>query len=311
MSVQDVLIIGSGPAGYTAAIYAGRAGLSSFLFEGGEPGGQLMTTTEVENFPGFPLGILGPELMQQYRKQAERFGTHIQNEIITSIDFVERHFVLHTSQNAYEGSSVIIATGASSKWLHVPGEEIYRTRGVSVCATCDGFFFKGKNVGVVGGGDAALEEALFLARFVNRVTIFVRRDELRASKIMQERAKENPKIIFSWNTEVLEIIGDGQKLTKIRLVNNQTQEQNTLDLDGLFIAIGHKPNSEIFQGILDLDPQGYIKCESGTTKTSKEGIFAAGDVIDHRYRQAITAAGMGCMAALDAERWLSSQQKIY
>ncbi len=311
MNTQNVTIIGSGPAGYTAAIYCARAELAPLLFEGrqlgGQPGGQLMLTTEVENFPGFPDGLMGPEIMEKFKKQAERFGTKIITDDIVEVDFSARPFVLKTSDQEFKSQTVIICTGAQAMWLGVPGEEKYKGNGVSACATCDGFFFKDKQVVIVGGGDAAMEEANFLTKFASKVTVMVRRDELRASKIMQKRAMDNEKIEFVWNTEVQEVLGDEQKMTGVKLLNNKTNETSEFSADGLFVAIGHKPNTDIFKGQLDLDKKGYITVEPGTTKTSIEGVFAGGDVIDYKYRQAITAAGTGCMAALDAERWLSSR----
>jgi thioredoxin reductase (NADPH) len=304
---ERLIIIGSGPAGYTAAIYAARAELAPLLFSGRQPGGQLMLTTEVENYPGFPTGLMGPEMMELLKKQAERFGTRIVADDAVSVDFSTRPFTVNTSDASYSSQAVIVATGASAMWLGVPGEKEYGGRGVSACATCDGFFFKGKKIAVVGGGDSAMEEATFLTRFATSVTVIVRRDVLRASKIMQERAKANPKISFIWNSEVKEIKGDGNKVTGLTLWNNQTKETSEFVTDGLFVAVGHKPNTEIFAGQLELDAKGYIKTQPGSTKTNIEGVFAAGDVADHYYRQAVTAAGTGCMAALDVERWLASK----
>ncbi len=312
MDVQKVAIIGSGPAGYTAAVYAARADLSPILFEGqilgGQPGGQLMLTSEVENYPGFPDGLMGPDLMALFRKQAERFGTKILSEDIISVDFSKRPFVLNTSNGFYASHAVIVCTGAQAIWLGVTGEKEYQGRGVSACATCDGFFFKGKHVVVVGGGDSAMEESTYLTKFANKVTVMVRRGELRASKIMQARAMANPKIEFVWNTEVTAAHGDGTRLTGIKTLNLLTSETADFAADGLFMAIGHKPNTEIFKGQLELDQKGYIVVPSWSTRTSVEGIFAGGDVMDHLYRQAITAAGSGCMAALEAERWLSTKE---
>ncbi|MEK7615333.1 MAG: thioredoxin-disulfide reductase [Patescibacteria group bacterium] len=312
MSERKLIIIGSGPAGYTAAIYAARAELKPMLFEGqslgGQPGGQLMLTTEVENFPGFPQGLMGPEMMELFKKQALRFGTEILPEDIVSVDFSKRPFVVNTATQSYTSDAVIICTGAQAIWLAVPGEKQYQGHGVTACATCDGFFFKGKDVVVVGGGDSAMEEALFLTKFANKVTVMHRRAELRASKIMQKRAQDNPKIEFVWNTEIQEVLGDGTRMTGLKIFNNQTSAISEFAADGLFLAIGHKPNTEIFQGQLELDQKGYIIVQHGSTRTSVEGVFAGGDVIDHIYRQAITAAGTGCMAALDAERWLSVQE---
>ncbi|MCX6714491.1 MAG: thioredoxin-disulfide reductase [Candidatus Uhrbacteria bacterium] len=308
MEIQDLIIIGSGPAGYTAAIYAARAELKPVLFEGqvagGQPGGQLMLTTDVENFPGFPAGIMGPDLMVEMKKQAERFGTNIIPKDVTRVDFSVRPFLVVSGDDEYRANSVIICTGAQAKWLGVPGEQTFQGRGVSACATCDGFFFKEKQVVVVGGGDAALEEANFLTRFASKLTLLVRSETLRASKIMQERMKANPKIEILWNTEVAEVVGD-VKMTGLKLKNNKTGEVSDFAADGLFVAIGHKPNTELFQGQLELDSVGYIVTQPHSTATSVEGVYAGGDVADHVYRQAISAAGTGCMAALDAERFLS------
>lgn len=310
MNTENVIIIGSGPAGHTAAIYLARAQMSPVMFAGqslgGQPGGQLMLTTEIENFPGFPDGLLGSELMEKMKAQAQKFGTRILQEDVTAVDFSTRPFAVSTTNETHKTNAVIICTGAQSIWLNVPGEQKYRGHGVCVCATCDGFFFRNKEVIVVGGGDAALEEATFLARLASRVRVVHRREELRASKIMQERAFSNPSIEFVWNTEVKEVLGDGQKLTGVRVFNNKTNEEGILTCDGLFVAIGHKPNTDIFNGQIELDEKGYIVTRPGTSCTSVEGVFAGGDVADHRYRQAITAAGSGCMAALDAERFLAS-----
>lgn len=312
MLPERVVIIGSGPAGYTAALYAARAELSPVLFEGrmlgGQPGGQLMLTTEVENFPGFPKGLMGPELMQLLKQQAERFGTRMINEDVVSVNFSVHPFILKTQEQSVEAQSVIVCTGAQAIWLGVPGEKDYQGRGVSACATCDGFFFKGKQIVVVGGGDSAIEEANFLTKFATKVVVMHRREELRASKIMQARARQNSKIEFLWNTEVREVLGDETRLTGLRIFNNQTNKESQFATDGLFVAIGHKPNTGIVEGKLALDKKGYIEVEPFSTRTSVKGVFAAGDVVDHTYRQAITAAGTGCMAALDAERWLSSQE---
>ncbi|MBI4437831.1 thioredoxin-disulfide reductase [Candidatus Uhrbacteria bacterium] len=312
MNTENLIIIGSGPAGYTAAIYAARAELKPLLFEGerlgGNPGGQLMLTTDVENFPGFPDGLLGPEMMEKFKKQAERFGTRIVSEDVTRVDFSKTPLSVQTASGAYAAHAVIIATGAGALWLGVPGEQTYQGHGVSACATCDGFFFKDKHVLVVGGGDAAMEEATFLTKFASRVTVLVRKDSLRASKIMQERAQKDPKISFAWNTEVKEVLGDGKKMTGVRVLNNKTNEEGEMTADGLFVAIGHKPNSEIFKGQIELDAKGYVVTKPGTSATSVEGVFAGGDVADYRYRQAVTAAGTGCMAALDAEKWLAARE---
>ncbi|HAU66660.1 MAG: Thioredoxin reductase [Candidatus Uhrbacteria bacterium GW2011_GWF2_39_13] len=312
MDVENIVIIGSGPAGYTAAIYTARANLKPLLFEGqrlgGQPGGQLMLTTEVENFPGFPEGLMGPEMMEKFKKQAQRFETRIVSEDITSVDFSARPFKLTTGEKQILAQTVIICTGAQAMWMGIPGEQRYQGHGVSACATCDGFFFRDKEILVVGGGDSALEEALFLTRFASKVSIVHRRDQLRASKIMQERAMKNSKIVFIWNTQVQEVLGYETKMTGVRVLNNQTNEVSELKADGLFVAIGHKPNTQIFEGQIELDQKGYIVTRSGSTVTSVEGVFAGGDVADHKYRQAVTAAGTGCMAALDAERWLADQE---
>ncbi|MBI4256698.1 thioredoxin-disulfide reductase [Candidatus Uhrbacteria bacterium] len=311
METEQVIIIGSGPAGYTAAVYAARADMNPLLFEGqrlgGSPGGQLMLTTEVENYPGFPEGLMGPDLMEKFKAQAVRFGTRIVSEDITAVDFGSRPFKVQAGEKEYFAKSVIVCTGAQAMWIGVPGEEQYQGHGLSACATCDGFFFRDKEILVVGGGDSAMEEANFLTKFAKKVTIVHRRDTLRASKIMQERAMKNPKIDFLWNTEVREVLGDGTKLTGVRVFNNQSNEESELATEGLFVAIGHKPNTNIFKGWIDLDEKGYVLTRPGSTVTSVEGVFAGGDVADHRYRQAITAAGTGCMAALDAERWLETQ----
>ncbi len=304
--IEKLVIIGSGPAGYTAAIYAARAEMSPRMIAGRDFGGQLMWTTDVENFPGFPSGIQGPELMEVMKKQAERFGTRITFENVTSVDFSVTPFVIQTESETIEAESVIIATGASAKWLGVPGEDRLKAKGVSACATCDGFFFKEKHVAVVGGGDAAMEEAIFLTKFAKSVTVLVRTDALRASKIMAERATKNPKISFVWNAQVQEVLGDKQ-ITGLKVFNNKTNEITEMPIEGLFVAIGHEPNTQIFKGQIDLDIKNYLVVKSGSTKTNIEGVFAAGDVADHLYRQAVTAAGTGCMAALDAERWLSSR----
>lgn len=312
MTTESVIIIGSGPAGYTAALYSARAMLRPLVFEGqrlgGAPGGQLMLTTEVENYPGFPDGLLGPELVEKFQVQAVRFGTRVISEDVVSVNLSDRPFSITTSNESYKTEALIICTGAGAVWLNVPGEEMYQGHGVSACATCDGFFFRDKDVLVVGGGDSAMEEAIFLTKFAKRVTVIHRRDALRASKIMQERAMKNPKIEFVWNTHVREVLGDRSRMTGIRVFNNVTNEEREMPAEGLFVAIGHKPNTDVFKGQLTLDQKGYIVTEPGSTKTSVEGVFAGGDVADHTYRQAVTAAGTGCMAALDAERWLINQE---
>ena len=302
---RKVIIIGSGPAGYTAAIYAARANLAPLMFTGVQPGGQLMPTTLVENYPGFVDGIDGPPLMDTLRKQAERFGTEMIGEDVTAVDFGPRPFRVTAGETTAEAHTVIIATGASSKLLGLPSEQRLIGRGVSTCATCDGFFFKDQDIMVVGGGDSAMEEALYLARLGRKVSVVHRRDALRASKIMQERAFRNPKIEFIWDTEVEDVLGAEQgKVTGARLHNLKTGARWEANVDGLFIAIGHEPNTGLFRGQIDLHPNGYVKVTPGTTRTSVPGVFAAGDVQDFTYRQAVTAAGTGCMAALEAERHL-------
>ncbi|WP_201756608.1 thioredoxin-disulfide reductase [Corallococcus silvisoli] len=311
--IQKVTIIGSGPAGYTAAIYAARANLEPVVFAGGPtlehpqrvPGGQLMVTTDVENYPGFPEAITGPELMERFQKQAERFGTVLHMENVTKVDFSQRPFLLESESGLQVRSeTVIISTGATAKWLGVKGEDTYKNRGVSACATCDGAFFKKQDVLVVGGGDTAMEEATYLAKIVNHVTLIHRRDSLRASKVMQERALNNPKISFLWNSAVEEVVGNAKGMTGAVVRNLKTGDSQLLNAHGLFVAIGHTPNTELFQGILETHQGGYLKTQPGTTRTNIEGVFACGDVQDSYYRQAITAAGTGCMAAIDAERWL-------
>jgi thioredoxin reductase (NADPH) len=303
--LYDVIIIGSGPAGYTAAIYAARANLSVLMFQGYRVGGQLMLTSDVENYPGFEEGILGPPMMEKFEAQARRFGTEMIPEDVLDIDFSKRPFTMTTDSGEYNARTIIIATGASAKWLGLPSEERLQGRGVSACATCDGFFFKNKDVAVVGGGDTALEEALFLTRYASHVTLIHRRDTLRASKIMQNRAFKNPKISFVWDTEVTEVVGESA-VTDLRLRNLKTGEEQIMPAQGLFLAIGHQPNTELFQGKIDMDKTGYI-VPVEHTMTNIPGVFAAGDVTDHRYRQAVTAAGDGCRAAIDLERWLESQ----
>lgn len=302
--MERVIIIGSGPAGLTAAVYAARANLNPLVLAGGMYGGQLMLTTEVENYPGFPEGIMGPDLMIKFREQAERFGARIENVDCTSVDFSKRPFVVRTPDAEYEAKTVIVATGASARWLEIPGEEKLRGRGVSTCATCDGAFFRDKHIVVVGGGDSAMEEALFLTRFGSKVTVIHRRESLRASKIMADRALSHEKIAFVWNTVVDGVLGDGQ-MTGLRLRNIETGDVSDFDADALFIAIGHTPNTAIFAGQLDLDEAGYINSPDGTA-TNIDGVFVAGDVNDIRYKQAITAAGSGCKAAMDAEKYLEA-----
>jgi thioredoxin reductase (NADPH) len=300
---EKVLIIGSGPAGLTAAIYAARADLEPLMIEGMERGGQLMLTTEVENYPGFPEGIMGPELMDGMRKQAERFGTRIVSSDVTKVDLSERPFKVWVGEERYESDSLIISTGASARWLGIPGESRLRGYGVSACATCDGFFFRDREIAIVGGGDSAMEEAIFLTKFASKVTILHRRDEFRASKIMAQRAIDHPKIEVLWNTTIEEVLGD-DLVTGLRVRNVLTDEESVLPVEGFFLAIGHNPNTKIFQNQLDLDDAGYISAEAGSTRTTVEGVFAAGDVVDHYYQQAVTAAGMGCQAAIDVEHWL-------
>jgi thioredoxin reductase (NADPH) len=302
--VREVVIIGSGPAGLTAAVYAARADLHPIMIEGMEAGGQLMLTTEVENYPGFVDGIMGPELMTTMRKQAERFGTEYLTDNVTEVDFSARPFTVKTSDREIKAKSIIISTGASARMLNVPGERELLGHGVSTCATCDGFFFRDKELIVVGGGDSAMEEATFLTKFATKVTVVHRRDALRASKIMQDRALANEKIEFHWNAVVSEVYGDG-KVAGVKLTDTATGEVSDFPTDGVFVAIGHDPNTKLFEGKLDL-AEGYIKTAGETTATSVPGVFAAGDVVDFRYRQAVTAAGMGCMAAIDAERWLEA-----
>jgi thioredoxin reductase (NADPH) len=310
MTPRQVIIIGSGPAGYTAAIYAARANLAPLMVSGVQSGGQLMLTTTVENYPGFVDGIMGPELMETMRKQAERFGTVMVPEDVTSVDFTRRPFIVRTDDTVHEAHAVIIATGASSKLLGLPSERALMGRGVSTCATCDGFFFKDQDIMVVGGGDSALEEALYLARLGRSVTVVHRRDTLRASKIMQERAFANPTITFVWNAAVEQVFDPTVGQVKAVLLRDLITDQLTeRPVDGLFVAIGHEPNTGVFRGHIDLHPNGYVKVVPGTTQTSVPGVFAAGDVQDHVFRQAVTAAGTGCMAALEAERYLEAMPR--
>jgi thioredoxin reductase (NADPH) len=302
----DVIIIGSGPAGYTAAIYTSRANLSTLITTGTLPGGQLMTTSEVENYPGFPNGIFGPELMMNMRQQAERFGAVVVDDEVLKVDFKKRPFTITTHAETYTAEATLICTGASPRKLGIPAEQQFSGRGVSYCATCDGPFFKGENIVVVGGGDTAMEEATFLTKFGKSVRVVHRRDSLRASKILQQKALENPKIEFIWNNVVADIKGNN-KISTVLVKDINTGKERTIDTGGLFVAIGHEPNTAIFKGQLELDDKGYIVLKQDT-KTSIEGVFAAGDVHDHRYRQAVTAAGFGCMAAIDVERWLSERK---
>jgi thioredoxin reductase (NADPH) len=303
--VRDVIIIGSGPAGYTAALYAARARLNPLVFEGSvTSGGALMKTTDVENFPGFPDGVLGPDLMDAIRKQAERFGAELVPDDVTEVDLAATPKVVKVGSNEHLARTVIIATGSGYRELDVPGEDLLSGHGVSWCATCDGFFFRDQDIAVVGGGDSAMEEATFLTRFAKSVTVIHRRDALRASKIMQDRAFANPKIKFAWDSEVAEIVG-ADRVSGVRIRNVKTGAESTLAVTGVFVAIGHDPRSELFTGQLPLDQEGYLLVEPPSTRTSIDGVFAAGDVVDHIYRQAVTAAGTGCAAALDAERWLA------
>jgi thioredoxin reductase (NADPH) len=306
---HNVIIIGGGPAGYTAAVYAARANLKPLLLEGPQPGGQLTITTDVENFPGFPNGILGPQLMEDMKKQAERFGTVIVNAIVTAVDFTKKIFTVTTEKETYTADTVIIATGASAKLIGLPAEKELMGHGVSACATCDGFFFRDKEVVIVGGGDSAMEEANFLTKFAKKVTVIHRREELRASKIMQDRAKANPKIEFVWNAEIVDILGSKEEgVHAIMLKDTQTGNTREFATQGVFVAIGHKPNTDLFKGQVDMYENGYLKVEAGTANTNIPGVFAAGDVADHHYRQAITAAGMGCKAAMDAEKYIENQR---
>jgi thioredoxin reductase (NADPH) len=303
--VRDVIVIGSGPAGYTAALYAARARLRPLVFEGSvTSGGALMNTTDVENFPGFPDGVLGPDLMDAIRKQAERFGAELVTDDVTEVDLTADPKVVKAGNDTHLARTVIIATGSSYREIGVPGEKTMSGHGVSWCATCDGFFFRDQDIAVVGGGDSAMEEATFLTRFARSVTIVHRRDSLRASRIMQDRAMSNPKIRFLWDSEVTEVVGS-DRVRELKIRNVKTGEESTLPVTGIFVAIGHDPRSELFTGQLATDEEGYLLVEHPSTRTAIEGVFAAGDVVDHTYRQAVTAAGTGCSAALDAERWLA------
>ncbi len=313
MQTNKITIIGSGPAGYTAAVYAARANLHPVVFAGGPseldsrrvPGGQLMITTEVENYPGFPESVTGPDLMERFQKQAERFGTKIHMENVLKVDWSKRPFHIKGESVEYLSETIVIATGASAKWLNAKGENEFMNRGVSACATCDGFFFKKTDVLVVGGGDTAMEEANYLSKMCNSVTVVHRRHELRASKIMQERALNNPKIRFVWDTAIEEIVGDQKGVTGAIVKNLKTGDTQKLDARAVFVAIGHQPTTDLFKDALKLQPNGYLWVQPGTAKTSLEGVFAAGDVSDSTYRQAITAAGTGCMAAIEAERFMT------
>lgn len=304
-----VLIIGSGPAGYTAAIYAARAGLTPVLYTGGQPGGQLTTTNDVENFPGYPDGVNGTQMMVDLQKQAERFGTKVNFGLVTDVDFSNYPFkVTVDEKNEIIAESIIVATGATAKYLGLPTEEFYYNRGVSACAVCDGYFYRGKEVAVVGAGDSAAEESTYLSKLCTKVHLIVRRDEMRASKIMQERVKNTHNIQIHFNSETEEILGDDSGVTGARIVNNKTGEKTVLPVQGFFLAIGHKPNTDVFKGKLDMDESGYLIVTPGSTKTNVEGVFAVGDVADKTYRQAVTAAGSGCMGALDAEKFLVAKE---
>ncbi|MBU1126014.1 MAG: thioredoxin-disulfide reductase [Patescibacteria group bacterium] len=307
MNTHKTIIIGAGPAGYTAAIYAARADLQPVLIAGREPGGQLMTTSEVENWPGDPDGVYGSELMDRMRKQAEKFGTKVVLDEVVEVDFSVNPLVVKTANEEYHAQSVIVATGASAMWLGIPGEADLKGKGVSACATCDGFFFRDKKVVVVGGGDSALEEATFLTKFASEITILVRRDEFRASAAMQKRALNNPKIKVMWHSSPTALVGT-EKLEAVKIINNENGEESEIMADGFFASIGHKPNTDIFAGQLELDQKGYIVCKPDSTATSAAGVFVSGDVADPWYRQAITAAGTGCQAALEAERFLSAKE---
>jgi thioredoxin reductase (NADPH) len=308
--IIDVLILGSGPAGYTAAIYAARAGLSPVLYQGNQPGGQLTITNDVENYPGYPDGINGPQMMVDFQQQAERFGGDVRNGLATSVNFHSYPFeVTIDEEKTIKAKSVIISTGASAKWLGLESEQRLNGKGVSACAVCDGFFFRGQEVVVVGGGDTAAEEATYLSKLCKKVHVIVRRDEMRASVIMQKRVMNTQNIEIHWNTETVEILGE-KEVEAVKVVNNITREESVIPATGFFVAIGHKPNTDIFKGFLDMDENGYIKTVPGSTYTNIEGVFAAGDAQDHIYRQAVTAAGTGCMAALDAERWLAAREEV-
>ena len=305
MSVRNVIIIGSGPAGYTAAVYAARAQLEPLVFEGSQYGGALMTTTEVENYPGFRDGIMGPELMEQMREQAQRFGAELRAEDVESVELTGEIKKVVANGVEYEAKAVILAMGAAARYLNIPGEQELLGRGVSACATCDGFFFRDHDIAVVGGGDTAMEEATFLTRFAKSVTVIHRREEFRASKVMLERARANEKIKWQLNTQVTDVLGDGT-VSSIKVRDTQTGAESEMPVTGFFLAIGHDPRSELFKGQIELDDEGYVKVDSPSTRTNIPGVFAAGDLVDHTYRQAITAAGTGCAAALDAERFIAS-----
>lgn len=307
---EKCIIIGSGPAGYTAAVYASRANLEPLLFTGQEPGGQLMITTDVENYPGYPDGVMGPQMMEDFKKQAERFGTRVRLEMITKVDFSGPvHKIWTEAGEELHADTIIISTGASARWLGLPSEQTFMNKGVSACAVCDGFFFRGQELAIVGAGDTAAEEALYLSKLSPQVHMLVRRDEMRASKIMQDRVKKAENIKIYWNTETKEVLG-GDEVEGVRVYNNKTNEESTIPVKGFFVAIGHKPNTGIFKDWLDMDEAGYLVTKSKSTKTNIEGVFASGDAQDNIYRQAVTAAGTGCMAALDAERYLTEKEII-
>jgi len=305
-TTHEVVIIGSGPAGYTAAVYTARANLAPVVIEGAQFGGALMQTTDVENFPGFPDGIMGPDLMDNLRKQAEKFGAQFVTDDVTEVDLTSDPKIVRVGDTTYAAHAVILAMGSKYRYLDLPNEARLPGHGVSACATCDGFFFREQDIAVIGGGDSAMEEATFLTRFARSVTVIHRRDTLRASKIMQDRALQDPKIRFLWDTEVVDVLGD-DKVTGLQLRNVGTGEESTLDVTGMFVAIGHDPRSDIVRGQIDLDDAGYVVVDAPSTRTNLPGVFACGDLVDHTYRQAITAAGTGCAAALDAERWLAAQ----
>jgi thioredoxin reductase (NADPH) len=305
-NIEKVIIIGSGPAGFTAAIYSSRAMLKPLMFEGDQPGGQLMTTTDVENYPGFAEGVMGPEMMQVFRKQAERFGTRLMTQMVEKVDFSKKPFKVWSNGKEYQAHSIIIATGATAKLLGLPSEQKFFGKGVSACATCDGAFFKNVEVAIVGGGDTAMEEAMFLTRYATKVHVIHRRDHFRASKIMADRVLNHEKINVIWDSEVEEVLGD-RIVRSLKVKNLKTGATSDLKVEGLFIAIGHKPNTDIFKGQLDMNETGYLLTKPGTTYTHIDGVFACGDVQDPVYRQAVTAAGTGCMAAIDAERWLEKK----
>jgi len=308
--IRLCIIVGSGPAGYTAAIYAARAGLKPLLFTGKEPGGQLMITNDVENYPGYPEGVLGPQMMADFQKQAERFGTDIRSDMIAKVDFTGPvHKVTTESGEEFQAHTIIISTGASAKWLGLESEKLLMNKGVSACAVCDGFFFRGMDTIVVGGGDTAAEEATYLAKLCSHVHLLVRRDEMRASKIMQNRVLNTKNLTVHWNTGTLEVLGD-EEVTGARVINNVTKEESVIDAKAFFVAIGHKPNTDIFEDWLDMDQSGYLITGADNTTTKIPGVFASGDAQDNVYRQAVTAAGTGCMAALDAERYLAAKEII-